>query len=139
MEFYITAIILGLCLSAMGLGIFTTMKIFNIPDITTDGSFTLGGIVTAVLLSKGIALYIILPVVIMCGALAGTVTALLHTQLKVNALLAGILVMTALYSINLLIAGRSNIPLIDTSNIFQLTFIKGNPVFNQFMIVCGGR
>lgn len=134
MDFYITAIILGLCLSAMGLGIFTTMKIFNIPDITTDGSFTLGAIVTAVLLAKGVSIFIILPVVIVCGALAGTATALLHTQLKVNALLAGILVMTALYSVNLLIAGRSNIPLIDTANIFQVTLVKSNPLLNQLAI-----
>src|SRR6188768_1052927 len=111
MNLYLTAILLGLGFASLALGIFISMRIFNIPDITTDGSFTLGGAITAILLSNHTSLLLALPVVFFAGALAGTFTGIIHTKLKVNALLSGILVMTALYSINLSIMGRSNIPL----------------------------
>lgn len=120
MDFYTTAIIQSFAFAGMCLGIFLTLKIFNIPDITTDGSFTLGGAVTAVMLVNGYHPLIVLPVVLLSGAVAGMVTGFVHTRLKVNALLAGILTMTALYSVNLAVMGRSNIPLINTENIFAL-------------------
>ena len=113
MVFYLSALLLGLCLSAMGLGIYITMKIFRIPDITTDGSYTLGAAVTAVLLIQGWPLYAVIGLTMIAGALAGVLTGLVHTRLKIDALLAGILVMTGLYSVNLSILGRSNIPLIN--------------------------
>lgn len=100
------------------MGIFISMRIFNIPDITTDGSFTLGGAVTAVMLSSNQPVLIVLVCAFIAGAVAGAITAIIHTRLKVNALLSGILVMTALYSVNLAIMGRSNIPLIGTPSIF---------------------
>ncbi len=137
MDFYITAIILGLCLSAMSLGIFMSMKIFNIPDITTDGSYTLGAVVTAVMLTNQISLYIIIPTVMLVGAVAGCITALIHTRFKVDALLAGILTMTALYSVNLTILGRSNQPLIDTKNIFSSIQILSNSTYNSLLIIVG--
>ncbi len=137
MDFYITAIILGLCLSAMSLGIFMSMKIFNIPDITTDGSYTLGAVVTAVMLTKQVPIYIIIPTVMLVGAVAGCITALIHTKFKVDALLAGILTMTALYSFNLTILGRSNQPLIDTKNIFSSIHILSNLIYNSLFIVVG--
>src|SRR5271166_802946 len=99
MEFYLTALVLGLCLSAMALGIFISMKIFNIPDITTDGSYALGAVVTAILLTAHWNAFAIIPVVLLSGAVAGTMTGFIHTRLKIEALLAGILVMTGLYSI----------------------------------------
>ena len=120
MDFYLTAILLGLGFSSLAMGIFISMRIFNIPDITTDGSFTLGGAVTALMLSSNQPVLLVLVCAFFAGALAGTLTALIHTRLKVNALLSGILVMTALYSVNLAIMGRSNIPLIGTSSIFFL-------------------
>jgi putative ABC transport system permease protein len=135
MDFYITAIILGLCLSAMSLGIFMSMKIFNIPDITTDGSYTLGAVVTAVMLTNQVSLYIIIPTVMLCGAVAGCITALIHTRFKVDALLAGILTMTALYSVNLTILGRSNQPLIETKNIFSSIHIAANSTYNTLIII----
>jgi putative tryptophan/tyrosine transport system permease protein len=119
MEFYLGAFLQGLSLTAMAFGIFISMKIFNIPDITTDGSYTLGAAVTGVLIVGGTSPYIVLPAVLLVGALAGAVTGLIHTRLKINALLAGILVMTALYSVNLTIMGRSNIPLIQVETIFN--------------------
>jgi len=123
LNFYLTAILLGLGFSALALGIYISLRVFNIPDITTDGSFTLGGAVTAVLLLGDMHPLLIIPIVFLAGALAGAATAFIHTRLKVNALLSGILVMTALYSINLALMGRSNLPLIGTRNIF---FTIGN-------------
>lgn len=120
MDFYLTALLQGLCLSAIALGVYLSMKIFNIPDITTDGSYTLGGVVTATMLTHNQSLYIAIPVVFIAGGLAGALTGLIHTKLKINALLAGILVMTALYSVNLTILGRSNVPLLNTASIFNL-------------------
>ncbi len=105
----------------MAMGIFISMKIFKIPDITTDGSFTLGAVVTALLLPEGVSIWTAIPVVLLSGGLAGTATGIVHTRLKVDALLAGILIMTALYSINLSLMQRSNIPLINTQTLFNFT------------------
>jgi len=135
MDFYISALLQGLCFGTLALGIYISMKIFNIPDITTDGSYTLGGAVTAVMLGHNQPTYIILPVVILAGALAGALTGMIHTKLKINALLAGILVMTALYSVNLVIMGRSNLPLINLASLFTLVNISIDPNYNTLFIV----
>ena len=131
MEFYLTAIMLGLCLSAMALGIFITMKIFGIPDITTDGSYTLGAVITAVLLTAHWPVWAIIPIVIVAGAFAGSLTGIIHTQLKIDALLAGILVMTGLYSINLTILGRSNVPLLNVQSVFSFIHPFSNAIYNE--------
>lgn len=126
MDFYLTALLQGLCLSGIALGIYISMKIFNIPDITTDGSYTLGGAVTGMLLSNHLPTGIVLPIVVIAGGLAGIFTGLIHTKLKINPLLSGILVMTGLYSINLSIMGRSNIPLLNYKTLFDsFHFIAG--------------
>lgn len=135
MDFYLTALLQGLCFSAIALGIYISMKIFNIPDITTDGSYTLGGVVTAVLLTNHQPTYVILPAVILAGAAAGALTGIIHTKLKINALLAGILVMTALYSVNLTILGRSNLPLINLPSLFTIVNVVGDPNQNTFWIL----
>src|ERR1700761_3294574 len=135
MDFYLTALLQGLCFSGIALGIYISMKIFNIPDITTDGSYTLGGAVTGVLLLHGQPTYIILPAVMLAGATAGALTGIIHTKLKINALLAGILVKTALYSVNLSLMGRSNLPLIDTGSIFTLLHLVADPNQNTFWIL----
>ena len=119
MNLYLSAVVLGLGFASLALGIYISMRIFNIPDITTDGSFTLGGAITAVLISSGWTSWFVLPIVFIAGAIAGMLTGLIHARLKVNALLSGSLVMTALYSINLAIMGRSNIPLVNTPSIFS--------------------
>lgn len=135
MDFYLTALLQGLCFSAIALGIYISMKIFNIPDITTDGSYTLGGVVTAVLLTNHQPAYVILPAVILAGAAAGALTGIIHTKLKINALLAGILVMTALYSVNLTILGRSNLPLINLPSLFTIVSVVNDPNQNTFWIL----
>lgn len=133
MDYYFAAILQGFCLAPMGLGIYITIKIFNFPDITTDGSYTLGAVICALGLSHGVPLWLLMPLICISGALAGTCTALIHTKLKVNALLAGILVMTALYSVNLTLLGRSNIPLQAYENLFSFTFTS-HSLLNMFLV-----
>jgi putative ABC transport system permease protein len=135
MDFYLTALLQGLCFSGIALGIYISMKIFNIPDITTDGSYTLGAVVTAIMLTKHLPAYLVLPAVILAGGISGALTGLIHTKLKINALLAGILVMTALYSVNLSLMGRSNLPLINISSLFSLINIVTDPNQNTFWIL----
>ena len=132
--FYLTALQMALCLGPMAMGIFITMKVFNIPDITTDGSYTLGATVTAVLLTASTPVWVALPISMLAGALAGTCTGFIHTKLGIDALLSGILVMTALYSVNLMILGRSNIPLIDIDSIFSKLSLSANEQYNQLLI-----
>jgi putative ABC transport system permease protein len=135
MSFYLTAILLGLGFASLALGIFISMRIFNIPDITTDGSFTLGGAVTAVMLVQHVSLPVIFLAAFLSGAVAGAITGMIHTRLKVNALLSGILVMTALYSINLAIMQRSNIPLMDVSTVFSSALIFSDELSQQFFVL----
>lgn len=119
MSFYLSALVLGLCLSLMAVGIFISMKIFRIPDITTDGSYTLGAVITALLITRQWPVTATIPVVIVGGAAAGAVTGWIHTRLKIDALLSGILTMTALFSVNLSLLGRSNVPLLNVDTIFN--------------------
>lgn len=102
---------LGLAYAFLSLGVFITFRIFRFPDITVDGSFTLGAALFAVLVSAGLPPVAALAVAIAGGLAAGALTGLVHTRLGAGALLSGILVMTALYSVNLRIMGRPNIPL----------------------------
>jgi putative ABC transport system permease protein len=135
MDFFLTALLQGLCFSGIALGIYISMKIFNIPDITTDGSYTLGAAVTAIMLTNHLPGYAVLPAVIIAGAISGALTGLIHTKLKINALLAGILVMTALYSVNLTIMGRSNLPLINIPTIFNIVNAIADPNQNSLLII----
>ena len=134
MDFYLQALQLSLCLGSMCMGVFISMVIFKIPDITTDGSYTLGASVTAVLLSHHYPMVYVLLASMTMGSLAGMLTGLIHTKLKIDALLAGILVMTALYSVNLIILGRSNVPLIGTESIFSKLSIFTNETYNNLII-----
>ena len=101
----------GLALALVALGVFVSYRLFSFPDITTDGSFTLGAVVTAVLLTAGVDPLVATLGGMAAGGLAGCATALLHAYLGIERLLAGILVTTALASVNLVVLGRSNVPL----------------------------
>jgi putative ABC transport system permease protein len=138
MQFYLTAICLGLSLTMLGWGIYLSLKIFNIPDITTDGSYTLGAAITAIQLSNGLNWQLALLFSFLGGALAGMLTGFIHTRLRVNALLSGIIVMTALYSINLMIMKRSNIPLLQVNHVFASLQLVSDPYTNQILIVLAG-
>jgi putative tryptophan/tyrosine transport system permease protein len=108
----IGAFTIGLILSLLALGVFISFRVFAFPDITGDGSITLGGAVTAVLLVAHVDPFVATMAAFFAGTIAGTATGLLHTRFKINELLSGILVMTALYSINLHIMGKSNVPIL---------------------------
>src|SRR5438874_11502461 len=112
MSLLIGSLTIGLILSLLALGVFISFRIFEFPDITADGSITLGGAVTGVLLVAHVHPVIATAAAFLAGALAGMTTGILHTRFKINGLLSGILVMTALYSVNLHIMGKSNLPLL---------------------------
>jgi putative ABC transport system permease protein len=108
----IGAFTIGLILALLAFGVFISFRIFAFPDITADGSITLGGAVAGVLLVANVNPALATVAAFGAGALAGTTTGILHTRFKINGLLSGILVMTALYSVNLHIMGKSNLPLL---------------------------
>ena len=101
----------GIIWGLMGLGVFLTFKLLNFADLSVDGSFATGGAVTAVMLINGCPVWATIIVAILAGLAAGLVTGLLHTLLGIPDILAGILTQIALYSINLNIMGKSNLPI----------------------------
>ncbi len=103
---------LGMLYAIMALGVYITFRILDFPDLTVDGSFTTGGAIAAVLITSGTSPLLATIAAFGGGLIAGAITGLLHTKGKINALLAGILMMIALYSINLRIMGKANIPLL---------------------------
>jgi len=109
----------GLSLAFVALGVYVSYKLFSFPDITTDGSFTLGAVVTAVLLSAGFDPAVATVGGMVAGALAGTTTGILHAVFGVEPLLSGILVTTTLASVNLVVLGRSNVPLTGMTTLFD--------------------
>ena len=122
----------GLVYAIMALGVYITYKILDFPDLSVDGTFPLGAAVTAAGIANGLpfigtispvaALFISFTV----GALAGCITGLIHVKLKVRDLLSGIIVMTALYSINLRIAGKANLPIFSKETIFSNYFLSAH-------------
>jgi len=112
------AVATGISFSFVAIGVYISFRILDYPDLTIDGSFPLGASISASLIVAGVGSYLTLPVAVLCGALAGVVTGLIATRLKINSLLASILTATAMISINLRIMGRSNIPLMDRDTIF---------------------
>ena len=122
----------GLVYAIMALGVYITYKILDFPDLSVDGTFPLGAAVTAAGIANGLpfigtispvaALFISFTV----GALAGCITGLIHVKLKVRDLLSGIIVMTALYSINLRIAGKANLPIVSKETIFSNSFLSAH-------------
>ena len=122
----------GLVYAIMALGVYITYKILDFPDLSVDGTFPLGAAVTAAGIANGLpfigtispvaALFISFTV----GALAGCITGLIHVKFKVRDLLSGIIVMTALYSINLRIAGKANLPIFSKETIFSNSFLSAH-------------
>lgn len=124
MDFLITILEQGLIYGILGLGVYITYKILDFPDLTADGSFPLGAAVTAALIGRGVNPYLTLPAAFFAGALAGVCTGLIHVKGKVRDLLSGIIMMTALWTINLRIAGTSNVPLFSKETIFKNSFLE---------------
>lgn len=111
---------IGLIFSLVALGVFISFRLLRFPDLTVDGSFPLGGAVGAVCIANGMDPFLATLLATLAGAAAGVVTALLNVRLKIMDLLASILMMIALYSINLRIMGRPNIPLIMEPTVFSV-------------------
>lgn len=113
----------GMIYAIMALGVYITYKILDFPDLTVDGSFPMGAAIACILISKEMNPYLTLPVSFAAGALVGMITGMIHVKLKVRDLLSGIIMMTALYTVNLRIAGRANLPIYNQENIFDNQFI----------------
>jgi putative ABC transport system permease protein len=110
----------------LGLGVLVSFRFFRFPDLTAEGSYPLGGAVAAALLVAGAGPVVATLAAIGAGVLAGMTTALIHTKLRINNIIAGIIVMTALYTVNLRVMGRANISLLSVRTLFdQVTGVLG--------------
>lgn len=127
---------LGLLWAVMTIGVYITYRILNIADLTVEGSITTGGAISAVAITNGVDPYLALFFALLGGMAAGLITALLHTKLKIPALLSGILTMIALYSVNLRIMGKSNIPLLRVSTVY--TVFEDFGLSRQFSVLMLG-
>ena len=109
----------GFIYGILALGVYITYKILDFPDLTVDGSFPLGAAISAAMLTRGLNPFLTLFISFAAGAAAGICTGLIHVKCKVRDLLSGIIMMTALWTINLRIAGTSNVPLFSQKTIFS--------------------
>ncbi len=110
----------GMIYAIMALGVYITYRILDFPDLTVDGSFPLGAAITVMLMTKtGMNPYLIMVFAALAGAAAGLVTGIIHVKFQVRDLLSGIITMTGLYSINLHIAGKANVPIFGMDTIFS--------------------
>ena len=114
----------GLIYAIMALGLYITYKILDFPDLSVDGTFPMGAAVTAMLILKGVHPALTLVLSFAAGLLAGCITGLIHVKLKVRDLLSGIIMMTALYSVNLRIAGKANLSIFSKETIFENAFLE---------------
>ena len=119
MDFIVSILEQGLIYGILGLGVYITYKILDFPDLTTDGSFPLGAAVSGAMITRDVNPYLTLLVSFLVGAIAGCCTGLIHVKCKVRDLLSGIIMMTALWTINLRIAGTSNVPIFSKNSIFD--------------------
>jgi len=121
----------GLIFAIIARGVYITYKILDFPDLSVDGTYPLGAAITASLITAGINPIVAMLASLAAGATAGLVTGLIHVKLKVRDLLSGIITMTALYSVNLHIAGKANLPIFNTTTIFNNSI--ANSVFPGFL------
>lgn len=119
----------GLIYGILALGLLITYRILDFPDLTVDSSFPLGAAVSAVLTLQGMAPWLTLVCGLLAGALAGLVTGIIHVKCKVRDLLSGIITMTGLYSVNLRIAGKANLPIFSCDTLFRSDFTKSLPAW----------
>jgi putative ABC transport system permease protein len=129
MTLLIGALTLGLILALLALGVYVSFRIFNIPDMTAEGSVTLGASVAAAFMVHGQNAVLATAAAAAAGTVAGAITGILATKCRINALLSGILVMTGLYSVNLHVMGRSNLPLLEVKTLATFAEEFGTRVF----------
>jgi putative ABC transport system permease protein len=138
MTLMLSAWTIGLILSLLSLGTYISFRVFHFPDITVDGSLTLGAAVGAILIVNGYNPLVATAVGAISGALAGATTGVLNTRFGINKLLAGILTMTALYSINLHVMGKSNVPLLSSKSLITMAEGAISPVVPRETISFAG-
>ena len=136
MNLIIDAIEEGLLFSIVSMGVYITYKILDFPDLSVDGTYPLGAAITAVLLVNGVNPWLAIIISAVGGAIAGGTTAFLHVKLKISNLMSGILVMIALYSVNLRVMGKSNTPLFSTKTIFKNTNLKSIFIIIIMVVIC---
>ena len=117
----------GLIYAIMAMGVYITYKILDFPDMTEDGSFPMGAAIAAAMISRDINPLVTLPVCFAAGILVGICTGVIHVKLGVRDLLAGIIMFTGLYSINLRIAGKANLPIYNKVTVFENDLTKSLP------------
>ena len=136
MNLIIDAIEEGLLFSIVSMGVYITYKILDFPDLSVDGTYPLGAAITAILLINGVNPWLAIIISAVGGAIAGGITAFLHVKLKISNLMSGILVMIALYSVNLRVMGKSNTPLFSTKTIFKNTNLKSIFIIIIMVVIC---
>ncbi|MBS6174393.1 MAG: ABC transporter permease [Clostridiales bacterium] len=139
MELCISTLTQGFIYALLSYGVYITYKILDFPDLTVDGSFPLGAAVTAIMLVKGVNPFVTLLAALFIGAVAGFVTGFIHVKLGVRDLLAGIITMTALFSINLQIAGSNlaierSIDTIFTSGPIMAIMGNSSLIYRKFVV-----
>lgn len=127
----------GVLWGLMTLGVYITFKILDFADMTVDGSFALGGAVSAVMIVKGVNPWLALLPAILAGMVAGGVTGILHTKVKIPGILAGILTMIALYSINIRVMGQANTSLLGEATVITILSNILNVSTNTLALVIG--
>ncbi|RGV95433.1 ABC transporter permease [Ruminococcus sp. AF14-10] len=125
MGIYVTILEQGLIYGILALGVYITYKILDFPDLTVDGSFPLGAALTATMITRGVNPYLTLPASFLIGVIVGICTGLIHVKCKVRDLLSGIIMMTALWTINLRLAGTANVPIFGEESIFDNPAMSG--------------
>ncbi len=121
----------GLIYAILAMGVLITYRVLDFPDLTVDSSFPLGAAVSAILTVNGVSPVLTLFAAFFAGAVAGLVTGLIHVKCHVRDLLSGIIVMTGLYSVNLRIAGRANLPFFNLDTLFDNAFVDSFPAALQ--------
>ena len=129
MNLIVSAIGQGFLWGLLGLGLYLSFRIMNTTDMTVEGTFPLGASVAVSLIVKGVSPWLATLAAFIAGGLAGLVTALLITKGKIPSLLAGILTMTGIYSVDLMVMGKSNVSLLSKSTIFSNAFLKSLPQY----------
>ena len=129
MTLLVSALTMGLILALLALGVYVSFRIFNMPDMTAEGSVTLGASVAAAIMVSGHNAVLATAAAVAAGTVAGAVTGILATKCKINPLLCGILVMTGLYSVNLHVMGKSNIPLLEVTTLATFAEKFGTQIF----------
>ena len=134
-DLIISTVAQGLLWAVLAMGVFITFRILNIADLSVEGSFPLGGAVAAVLLAEKHNPATAIVVAGIAGMLAGAMSGLLHTKLKIPALMSGILTMIALYSVILRVMGKANLSLLNTDTVFtSMEFLQLSPNMTTFVV-----